>query len=491
MGARTRRPRSAASYGPETGTTYLLHFDRPYRHARHYIGWTQDLAARLDAHLRGRGARLIEVITQAGIGFQLARTWPETTRDQEDSLKHRGDARRFCPECGVQPRQQPAVTMPARRLSLYELERSGTWADGTPLPEITGYPPATARWAAPRKEPQMFGSKARAQRQQQAAGRRQQAEADRLFALADQLEAQAAARPNYQREITAERAARIRAELAALTSSARQQPREPRLAGADLDAEIDRLAEAFPEAGRQGPEPGPDAPRWSPGADQAVDTHPRGAAMTGWEEDRLTAQEYLDRAAAAPGYYRSAPGSAGHQAAYAAMHARDGIAGCVGPDAGMSYETGNAAQVAAERYDDELAERHHGELAGGPEAGDGALGAEPGLDAARRSPEAADAGRQAPDHLYGSPECAEAGPETAHFGVQPGEPQDAGQWAAQPQPEPLPRLLAPAQVNPELAPLAAALPDGTPHSDPALAARGWQAQGGVYVRPPQAQLEAG
>jgi hypothetical protein len=31
----------------------------------------------------------------------------------------------------------------------------------------------------------------------------------------------------------------------------------------------------------------------------------------------------------------------------------------------------------------------------------------------------------------------------------------------------------------------------TPHSDPFLAARGWQARGGVYVRQPQADLKAG
>ncbi len=35
--------------------------------------------------------------------------------------------------------------------------------------------------------------------------------------------------------------------------------------------------------------------------------------------------------------------------------------------------------------------------------------------------------------------------------------------------------------NTAAAPEAAALPDGTPHPDPYLAARGWQAQGGVYV----------
>ena len=36
------------------------------------------------------------------------------------------------------------------------------------------------------------------------------------------------------------------------------------------------------------------------------------------------------------------------------------------------------------------------------------------------------------------------------------------------------------------APAAATLPDGTPHADPFLAERGWQAQGGLYVRRPPA-----
>ena len=42
----------------------------------------------------------------------------------------------------------------------------------------------------------------------------------------------------------------------------------------------------------------------------------------------------------------------------------------------------------------------------------------------------------------------------------------------------------------ELAPVAATLPDGTPHSDPFLAGHGWQADHGLYVRQPQAQAEA-
>lgn len=58
---------------------YLLHFETPYRHARHYLGYTESRASlrqRLKAHQRGQGARLMEVVRDAGIGFALARTMP-------------------------------------------------------------------------------------------------------------------------------------------------------------------------------------------------------------------------------------------------------------------------------------------------------------------------------------------------------------------------------------------------------------------------------
>ena len=82
-----------------TGTVYLLHFDRPYKHARHYTGWTTDLPARLAAHLAGNGARLVEVITTAGITFSVARLWPGTHRSWERQLKRWGGAARVCPRC--------------------------------------------------------------------------------------------------------------------------------------------------------------------------------------------------------------------------------------------------------------------------------------------------------------------------------------------------------------------------------------------------------
>jgi predicted GIY-YIG superfamily endonuclease len=87
------------------GTIYLLHFDRPYKHARHYLGWASDLEARLAAHSAGHGARLLEVARQHGIGWTLARTWPGT-RVRERQIKNQGGASRCCPACGIHPPQR-------------------------------------------------------------------------------------------------------------------------------------------------------------------------------------------------------------------------------------------------------------------------------------------------------------------------------------------------------------------------------------------------
>jgi hypothetical protein len=97
---------------PPGGIVYLLHFDPPYRHAKHYIGYSASsgfLKARLAAHERGQGARLLEVVHEAGIGWQLARTWPGTPA-RERQIKRQGGASRCCPMCGVTPRtpRQPA-----------------------------------------------------------------------------------------------------------------------------------------------------------------------------------------------------------------------------------------------------------------------------------------------------------------------------------------------------------------------------------------------
>jgi len=57
---------------------YLIHFDRPYKHAQHYIGYCEEgnLEERFDRHKHGTGARLLQVVVQEGIIPEIARTWP-------------------------------------------------------------------------------------------------------------------------------------------------------------------------------------------------------------------------------------------------------------------------------------------------------------------------------------------------------------------------------------------------------------------------------
>jgi predicted GIY-YIG superfamily endonuclease len=96
----------------QLGVIYMLCFHQPYKHARHYVGWTEDLLDRLDAHAKGHGARLIEVITHAGIGFTLVRI-REGTRRHERAIKNAGGAVRYCPACTPHPRNGRWGPMPA------------------------------------------------------------------------------------------------------------------------------------------------------------------------------------------------------------------------------------------------------------------------------------------------------------------------------------------------------------------------------------------
>jgi predicted GIY-YIG superfamily endonuclease len=85
---------------------YLLHFSKPYQHARHYLGWARDIAARVEEHQAGRGARLTAVAVAAGIELKLSRTW-RGDRGRERQLKQRGKTR-CCPACrpGLRPRSR-------------------------------------------------------------------------------------------------------------------------------------------------------------------------------------------------------------------------------------------------------------------------------------------------------------------------------------------------------------------------------------------------
>lgn len=82
----------------QPGTIYLLHFDRPFRHARHYLGWARRLEDRLAVHGKAHGSALMRAVADAGIGWQLARTWPGD-RHRERQLKAQGSRGRLCPIC--------------------------------------------------------------------------------------------------------------------------------------------------------------------------------------------------------------------------------------------------------------------------------------------------------------------------------------------------------------------------------------------------------
>lgn len=60
------------------GFIYLLKFEQPISDdstAQTYTGWASDLAARIQQHKHGNGARLTQVAHERGIGFRVARVW--------------------------------------------------------------------------------------------------------------------------------------------------------------------------------------------------------------------------------------------------------------------------------------------------------------------------------------------------------------------------------------------------------------------------------
>lgn len=79
---------------------YLIHFNRPLAHARHYIGSTDDLERRLHEHEQGNGSKLMAAVGRAGITWRLARTWPGD-RAWERRLKRYKKSHRLCPICSA------------------------------------------------------------------------------------------------------------------------------------------------------------------------------------------------------------------------------------------------------------------------------------------------------------------------------------------------------------------------------------------------------
>ena len=78
---------------------YLLHFDPPYKHARHYLGWARNIDLRVEHHRAGRGARLTQVAVENGIQMDLVRVWDGADRTFERKLKNGKNTPHLCPRC--------------------------------------------------------------------------------------------------------------------------------------------------------------------------------------------------------------------------------------------------------------------------------------------------------------------------------------------------------------------------------------------------------
>lgn len=78
---------------------YLLHFKTKYGHAGHYTGYGKSVSARIQEHREGKGARLTQVIIEAGIEFIVSRVWYGKGRKFERKLKNLHGANRYCPAC--------------------------------------------------------------------------------------------------------------------------------------------------------------------------------------------------------------------------------------------------------------------------------------------------------------------------------------------------------------------------------------------------------
>jgi len=89
-------------------TLYLIHFSTPYvaktgkqqKKAGHYLGYTTvGVDNRMAAHRSGQGARLIAVIQQDGIDWEVSRVWEGEGREEEKKRKRRGHFADYCPCC--------------------------------------------------------------------------------------------------------------------------------------------------------------------------------------------------------------------------------------------------------------------------------------------------------------------------------------------------------------------------------------------------------
>lgn len=91
---------------------YLIHLQKPLKHARHYVGSTIDLARRIQQHASGsaNSCALLRATYNAGIFWEVVRVWGfdsfTDAIDFEYALKKTKNVPRHCPCCAEESKKK-------------------------------------------------------------------------------------------------------------------------------------------------------------------------------------------------------------------------------------------------------------------------------------------------------------------------------------------------------------------------------------------------
>lgn len=80
-------------------SVYLLHLKPAYKHAKHYLGFAEDVEKRVEIHKKGQGANLTKVAVSSGSELILTRVWEGADRTFERKLKNSKNVPKLCPLC--------------------------------------------------------------------------------------------------------------------------------------------------------------------------------------------------------------------------------------------------------------------------------------------------------------------------------------------------------------------------------------------------------
>ena len=90
---------------------YILHFDKPFHHARHYIGSANNVAERVAKHTSNPDVKMLIAALQQGITFTVARTFRNNRvngHTKEYRIKRSGGVGKqgLCPICNKEKKQK-------------------------------------------------------------------------------------------------------------------------------------------------------------------------------------------------------------------------------------------------------------------------------------------------------------------------------------------------------------------------------------------------